>query len=144
MNLFGKISLKSVTTMLLLMIGFSFLSFSQDHAIEASTVNEGHHEEGEKKLNVKEVIFGHIRDSHDWHLFSIGDFHATLPLPVILYSPDNGLSFFMSSKFEHGHAEYNGYKQINDHDVEADAAMNNGKSNLVKGKILAVDGSKVY
>ncbi len=50
----------------------------------------------------------------------------------------------MSSKFEEGEAQYDGYKQINEHDVETDAAMHNGKSNLVKGRIEAVDGSKVY
>lgn len=83
------------------------------------------------ELNVSEQIFGHISDSHDWHIFSIRGAegaeptHVTIPLPVILYSPTNGLSMFMSSKFEHGHAAYNGYE-------------------LKDGKVVAEDGSKVY
>ncbi|HTN36744.1 MAG TPA: F0F1 ATP synthase subunit A [Arachidicoccus sp.] len=77
-------------------------------------------------MNISEEIFSHINDSHDWHLFSVGDFHATLPLPVIIYSPTNGLTSFMSSRFEHGHVAYNGY-QLN-----------------AEGKIAALDGSKLY
>lgn len=69
-----------------------------------------------KGFNASEVIFGHISDAHEWHFFTIehegGEpTHVTLPLPVILYSPENGLSMFSSSKFgEEGHREvYNGY-----------------------------------
>jgi len=77
--------------------------------------------EGKGKLNMKEVIFGHIMDGHEFHFFN-----ASLPLPVILYSPQKGFSTFMSSKFEHGHHEVEGY-------------------NLVKGKVVPVDPSvKVY
>ena len=82
------------------------------------------HEEG--KLDISHEIFSHIQDSHDWHLFSFGENHVSIPLPVIIYSPTNGLSTFMSSKFEHGHAAYNGY-QLN-----------------AEGKVEAVDGSKIY
>ena len=128
----------------LLIFGISFFAVAQDTHGGHSEATEAGHEATENKINVKEIIFGHIRDSHDWHLFSIGHFHASLPLPVILYNPSHGLSVFMSSKFEHGHAEYNGYKQINDHDIEADAAMHNGKSDLAKGKIISLDGSKFY
>jgi len=61
------------------------------------------------KLNPAEVIIEHISDAHEFHFFSIGDFHATIPLPVILYS-DRGFDIFLSSRFEHGHKAYNGYK----------------------------------
>jgi F-type H+-transporting ATPase subunit a len=54
-------------------------------------------------------------DAHEFHFFSYkgGDdqeHHATIPLPVILYSPQKGLSTFMSSKFHHGHEEVDGYR----------------------------------
>lgn len=82
-----------------------------------STVSfaEGDHPEKEEKFNAAEVIFDHILDNHEFHLFdykgSDGHKHAvSIPLPVILYSPQKGLSVFMSSKFEHGHKEYEGYK----------------------------------
>lgn len=144
MSFLQKISFNSVFTTLLLIFGLSFSSFAQEGHHEATANSEASHDGGEKKINVKEIIFGHIRDSHDWHLFTIGEFHATLPLPVILYSAGNGFSIFMSSKFHHGHEPHDGYKQINEHDIAADAALHGGKSNLVMGKIVALDGSKVY
>lgn len=78
-----------------------------------------------EKLDPAKIILDHIKDAHDFHFFSIGDFHATIPLPVIVYGEGKGLSVFSSSKFEHGHASYNGYA-------------------LHDGKIVAEDGSKVY
>jgi F-type H+-transporting ATPase subunit a len=62
------------------------------------------------KLNPADVIIEHISDGHEFHFFSVGDFHATIPLPVILYSPQRGLDVFMSSNFHHGHEAYKGYK----------------------------------
>jgi F-type H+-transporting ATPase subunit a len=50
-------------------------------------------------------VMHHIANSNEFHVW--GDFH--IPLPCILYSPDNGLSFFMSSKFKHGHNAVDGY-----------------------------------
>lgn len=60
---------------------------------------------GEEKLDMKEVIFGHVLDDHYWHLFSVGDFHASLPLPCVIVD-ENGLHLFSSSKFHHGHEAY--------------------------------------
>jgi F-type H+-transporting ATPase subunit a len=79
------------------------------------------------KLDPAEVIMDHIKDAHEFHFFTIkkkggSEFHATIPLPVILYSPQRGLSFFMSSAFHHGHNIHDGYK-------------------LEHGKIHAVDAS---
>lgn len=76
---------------------------------------EGAAEEGEKKFDAAEVIFGHVMDAHEFHFFSYkgsdgNEHHATIPLPVILYSPQKGFSTFMSSRFEHGHATVDGYK----------------------------------
>ncbi|HMO33548.1 MAG TPA: F0F1 ATP synthase subunit A [Lacibacter sp.] len=62
------------------------------------------------KLNPAEVIIEHISDGHEFHFFSIGEFHAVIPLPVILYSPQRGLDVFLSSRFHHGHDAYKGYK----------------------------------
>jgi F-type H+-transporting ATPase subunit a len=65
---------------------------------------EGHGEEKKEKLNVAEVIFPHILNGHEFHFFG-----KSVPLPVILYSPQKGFTSFMSSKFEHGHHEHEGY-----------------------------------
>jgi F-type H+-transporting ATPase subunit a len=62
------------------------------------------HEEG--KMDPGKLIMEHIADAHDWHLFG----HTAIPLPVIIYTKSKGVTFFMSSKFEHGHAAYEGFK----------------------------------
>ena len=92
------------------------------------------HEVKEEKLDPAKIILDHIKDAHEFHFFTIENkenphesFHASIPLPVILYSPTQGLSVFSSSRFGHsGEEEYNGYK------------LNENKD------IVAVDGSTVY
>lgn len=72
-----------------------------------------------EKLNPAKVIMEHIQDSHEFHFFTLkkadgSEFHATIPLPIILYSKERGLSVFSSSQFHHGHESYNGYKMEHD------------------------------
>ncbi|CAN0605268.1 unnamed protein product, partial [Ectocarpus sp. 12 AP-2014] len=57
------------------------------------------------KEEVSEYIQHHLKDSHDFHLFSYSNDsgerkHVGFPLPVILWS-SNGLVSFMSSEFHH-------------------------------------------
>jgi F-type H+-transporting ATPase subunit a len=79
------------------------------------------HEEPKKKklFDANEVIFGHIMDAHEFHFMTYGSKenpkHVTIPLPVILYSPQRGLTTFMSSKFHHGHEAYKGYMVLTEH-----------------------------
>jgi F-type H+-transporting ATPase subunit a len=59
-------------------------------------------------------ILEHIADAYSWHILTIpreGEekLDIALPLPVIVYSKEKGWNFFMSSRFEHGHAEHNGF-----------------------------------
>jgi F-type H+-transporting ATPase subunit a len=103
----------------LLVLAFSlFLTVSANVAFAQEHGKEAHAEKAEGKLNMKEVIFGHIMDGHEFHFFG-----ASLPLPVLLYSPQKGFSAFMSSKFEHGHAEVDGYKLVNGKVVPTDATV---------------------
>ncbi|MFN7115581.1 MAG: F0F1 ATP synthase subunit A [Saprospiraceae bacterium] len=111
------------------MTGFWSIGFAQDHSAEsgldttvhsndathdtshetAGTHGEGGHgcechEHEEAGFDPKLTAFHHIGDANVFHVW--GDFYA--PLPCILYAPDQGLSFFMSSKFgigEHGTGE---------------------------------------
>lgn len=97
----------------LFLTAFSNTAFAQDKG------KEEHGEKAKGKLNMKKVIFGHIGNSHDFHIFSTldkeGEEHpVSIPLPVILYSPQKGFSMFMSSKFHHGHEEVDGYKLIDE------------------------------
>lgn len=78
-------------------------------------------------LDPAKIILDHVKDNHEFHFFSIGDFHATIPLPVILYSPTKGFTQFSSSKFgEEGQDIYDGYGLDENNQIESS------------------DGSKVY
>lgn len=79
------------------------------HNEDVTVVKHDGHGEIKKGFNASEVIFGHIGDSHYWHLFDVGETSVSLPLPVIVYHPEKGLDIFSASRFEHGHASYNGY-----------------------------------
>lgn len=62
----------------------------------------------ENKVNVKDIIFGHIGDSYEWHITNWGEKEYVIHLPVILYSKESGWHIFMSSALAHG-SEYNGF-----------------------------------
>ncbi|WP_349318802.1 F0F1 ATP synthase subunit A [Chitinophaga sp. MM2321] len=124
--------------------GFGNFSYAQDaqHGKAEEVVEGGdvHAEEpaATKKFDAKEVILGHVKDAHDWHLFSIGDAHATIPLPVIIYNPARGTSVFSSSAFEHGHAAHDGYRLVNAHYLH-EKGLDPAK--YMDGKIIAVDAN---
>jgi len=92
---------------------------------------------GEKKeFNAAEIIFGHVLNGHEFHFLDIGEHPVTIPLPIILYSPQRGFTTFMSSRFEHGHKTYEGYAILTKHNIEEwklDAAKN------YVGTIIAVN-----
>src|SRR5450432_832922 len=65
-----------------------------------------------KGFDAKGIIFGHVLNNHDFHIIDYiddkGEMHPiSIPLPVILYSKERGLSAFMSSRFHHGEENYN-------------------------------------
>ena len=66
-------------------------------------------EQGSEKFDPATFIMEHIKDSHEWHLWTKSNGEAVaVPLPGIVYSRVQGLKIFMSSKLEHGH-EYRGF-----------------------------------
>ncbi len=127
-------SFKSIKSLQAGFLGFLLLAFSTATQAQNKDSLPGETKTEEKKegFNAKEVIFGHIMDAHEFHFFEYegadGNKHpVSISLPVIVYSSPKGLSCFMSSRFEHGHTEVEGYKLNED------------------GKIVAVDPSvKVY
>ena len=119
---------KCIKTLLVAVFSLSMLLFAPGLKAQENDHggNEGHHEATEEKLDPAKIIMDHIKDAHEFHFFTVGHFHATIPLPVILYSPTKGISVFSSSRFGHeGELEYEGYK-------------------IHEGTISAVDGSAVY
>jgi F-type H+-transporting ATPase subunit a len=76
------------------------------------TETPANEEKKEEKLNPAEVIMEHIKDAYDFHFFTLGHKHYSIPLPVILYSPQRGFTSFMSSNLHHGEHPYNGYQLV--------------------------------
>lgn len=129
----GRMKCLLVAAFSLFSLVFSSSSFAQEHGEsqhEEEVHKEGMEHEDEKatKFDANEVIFGHVMDAHEFHFFSYEgsdgqEHHATIPLPVILYSPQKGLSSFMSSKFHHGHEEVDGYRLVGNKIVPVDPGV---------------------
>jgi len=73
------------------------------------------------EFNAGEMIMHHVMDAPDIHLMTIGDKHISIPLPVIMWSNEDGLSVFSTSKFHHGHASYNRYALDHGHIIRLSA-----------------------
>ncbi|WP_406824236.1 F0F1 ATP synthase subunit A [Pedobacter sp. KACC 23697] len=115
-----------VFTLLIAFLSIKIDTFAQvDSAVvpvdsvvaESAHAASGEHGEaaghGKEKFEPTKVIMEHIADSHMWHLWG----HTSLPLPVILYTP-NGLEVFSSANFHHGEHDYNG--KYNNYRLEED------------------------
>jgi F-type H+-transporting ATPase subunit a len=80
--------------------------------------------EAKNTFDAKEIIFGHVLNSHDFHFTDIiednGEKHpVSIPLPVILYSKQRGLDAFMSSRFHHGEENYRNYMMLTNEKITA-------------------------
>lgn len=63
----------------------------------------------ENTVDVKEIVFGHIGDSYEWHITTWGETHVTIPLPVIVHSSTTGWHAFLSSRLEENGGSYEGF-----------------------------------
>src|SRR6187200_2334830 len=98
-----SVSVKNITKLVFLNIIFAVIFVSPSFSEEKPT---------EGKFNPSEMIMHHIGDAYDWHFATLGGHHYTLPLPIIVYSPEKGLSVFSSSRLAaHGEhtPEFEGY-----------------------------------
>jgi F-type H+-transporting ATPase subunit a len=83
----------------------------------------GHEPTGEEKMNPGLILMEHILDKHEFHFADYNGHTIGFPLPIILFSPERGFSAFMSSRFEHGHADHKNYRITLNHET--------GKENIV-------------
>jgi F-type H+-transporting ATPase subunit a len=94
-----------VATFFILSSVIGFASETPTSHTEGSHENKTHEEKSlTPDQERKEYIQHHLKDSHDFTLFSYGkesghEKHVGFPLPVILW--EDGLHVFSSSKFEH-------------------------------------------
>ena len=109
---------------------FGFANASDELPVKSEIQVDAHstqanHEEHAEPTDIKAKIDAfkqhHVLDAHEFSLFEdeATGAHYGFPLPIILW--DNGVQFFSSSKFEHGHAvaESNGnyYKLAHDEKI---------------------------
>lgn len=93
---------------------FFNVSMAQDSGPEAGKTEK----EEAPKMNPSRIILEHVADAHEFHFYTFNKKPVSIPLPVILYSPAKGWSVFMSSKFEHGDATYNGYRLLTEEYIQ--------------------------
>ena len=59
-------------------------------------------------FDMDEYLYGHVRDSYEWHITTVKGHPVSIPLPVIVASKTgNGFHIFSSKHLEHG--EYEGF-----------------------------------
>lgn len=119
----GRVKCLLVAVFSLFLLQFAVPAIAQGNHDE-NAKSEENHEPKKEGFDAQEVIFGHVLNAHEFHFMDIESGPVTLPLPVIIYSPERGLTSFMSSKFEHGHAVYEGYKLEDGNVVAVDANGN--------------------
>jgi F-type H+-transporting ATPase subunit a len=110
----NKKSMKLKPTHITLWLTFIFVFLlavpmtASEEKHQEATGKAGHAEE--EKFDAGKFIFGHIGDAYDWHITDVGKTKITIPLLVIVKSPERGWFVFPSSRFEHGHATYQGFE----------------------------------
>ncbi len=130
-------SLLVLSYIIFLLLFYNIGIAQEDGHNDGKTEQPQEHLEKKEGFDANEVIFGHVLDAHEYHFLSYKgkdgkDHHATIPLPVILYSPQRGVDVFMSSKFHHGHEVYRGYD------------LDHGKIHAVKADGTVDPSIKVY
>jgi len=118
--------LKILSVLLLLLIVCNISFAEEKHAVLDSSE---HKTETKEKFDVGTFIFDHILDQYGWHLFTYNHKHISIPLPIILYSRNQGWVVFLSSKLAHGDT-YKSFRIDKDGDY--------------KGKIIEIDSTGAF
>jgi F-type H+-transporting ATPase subunit a len=121
--------------MLLFFVFTAQISFAQEHQEHSIEAEAAHSPAAEEGFNAGEMIMGHVMDDHSWHIMDYTDAEGhehpvAIPLPIIIYDKTSGqIHTFMSSKFEHGHASYDGFRLFSPTKiVRADDHSENGET----------------
>ena len=88
--------------------------YADDHQVESHSASN----QVEEGFDPGEFVMEHVSDAFEWHIATFGETHVSIPLPIILYSQNSGVHFFMSSKFHHGHSAYENFQIAEEGDNE--------------------------
>jgi F-type H+-transporting ATPase subunit a len=90
------------------------------------------------EFDASDFILDHIADAHEWHIYTKKDSTSVaIPLPVILYTSESGLTVFSSKKLLHGNV-YKGFKLEEEGDLKGKIVRVNSE-NEVDEKNLPLD-----
>ena len=104
---------------------FSTILYSSS-LVGGPTTNKDHTGE---KFQPGDMIMHHILDTHDWHILDWKGHPVSIPLPIIIFHEGKGLQAFLSSRFEHGHKDHNGYRLDHGNII---AINNDGSENITE------------
>ncbi len=90
----------SLLALFLFWIGSGVICQAAGHESSLESLSEKA-EQAEEKVDVKGLVFGHIEDSYEWHITTLGHTHVTIPLPVIVRGQSGEWHVFLSSEFHH-------------------------------------------
>ena len=105
-------SVKSLTVAvfsLFLVIVSGKLLAQETTAPEAGKTEQSSSAKKEGAIDPAKIILEHVGDAHEFHFFTLGGHAISIPLPVLVYSPAKGVSFFNYSKFNDGEESHDGY-----------------------------------
>jgi F-type H+-transporting ATPase subunit a len=125
---------------ILIFVFFSVFAFAQDQTqFVEDSLSWKHeitsHQESEK-FDPGKMIMEHVVDNHEWHIAEIGNFHLTIPLPVLLIY-DGKFYAFWSSRFHNETRSYKGF-------MIAEEGPDKGKIISLRSEKLGESGPKVY
>lgn len=87
------------------------VSIAQEHSDEGENSHkedhstESHNSHEEESFDMGGMIMHHILDEHGWELAH----GVKIPLPIIVYSKEQGFDIFSSSRFDEGNGTYGAY-----------------------------------
>lgn len=150
---YALLGIIAITVLLGSQFVFASLQHQEDEKKDHHT-EQKHDENWDKDIekeefNAGENIIEHIIDSHEWHIATFGHTHISIPLPIILIH-EGELHIFMSSKFDHGHKSYKGFRLMQEGELKGKIVhdpMKDPDYNYLDEKIVAVDeegGKKEY
>ena len=82
-------------------------------------------------VDVRKIIFEHVKDTYEWHITTWGEKHIVIDLPIIIYSPRTGWELFSSGVFHHAD-EYKGFRIAAEGDNEGKIVEYDSEGNEVR------------
>ena len=123
--------MKFKPVILSIVTSFALLALIAPYGMAQEHQNED--QEKTEEFDPATFILEHIADSHEWHLWTNKEgHHVSVPLPILLFSKDKGVSVFSSTHLAHGHS-YEGYIVLEEGDNNGRIAELDDVGHIIEG-----------